>query len=116
MVHMEQLPLVSFRRAVLTAANGGEGSLRWDGLMDNQSVSSHSQGSAAKHRDTDRPPRETDRKMRSILSMEFLSAGGYSCSSRLLWTEVTDKQQSSSRFTDLNSLLRFKRLSARLWS
>lgn len=35
-----------------------------------------------KKRDTDRPPRETDRPMRSILGVEFLSAGGYSCRSR----------------------------------
>lgn len=59
MVHMEKLPLVAFRRAVLTAANRVEESPIWEGLMDNQLVSSHSQGSATKHRDTDRPPIET---------------------------------------------------------
>ena len=58
MVHMEKLPLVAFRRAVLTAANRVEESLIWEGLMDNQLVSRHSQGSTTKHRDTDRPPRE----------------------------------------------------------
>lgn len=62
MVHMEQQPLVGFKEAVLRAANGDEGLLRWDGLTDDQSVSSHSQGSAAKHKDTGRPPRNTERQ------------------------------------------------------
>lgn len=62
MAHMEQLPLVGFRKAVLRAANGDERLLRGDGLMEDQSVSSHSQGSTAKHRDTGRSPRKTYRQ------------------------------------------------------
>ena len=55
LLHMEQPLLAAFRRAVLRAANGWEGLLRWDGLMDERSVSSHSQGSAAQQRHMQTP-------------------------------------------------------------
>lgn len=93
MERMEQLPLVAFRGAVLPAANGEEGSLRWDGLMDNQLMSSHSQGSAAKHRDIDRPPRETDRQTDEEHPWFGVPFSWCNCSSKLWWTEVIDKQQ-----------------------
>lgn len=48
--HMGALRLVTFMEAVLRAAKEEKGLLRWEGLRERRPVSSHSQGSAAKHR------------------------------------------------------------------
>lgn len=53
-MQMEPLRLVGFREAVLRAANEEE---RGDGLVRDQSVSSHSQGSAA-NTETQADPRD----------------------------------------------------------